>query len=194
MGSGARPRYYEGTLTPTDLKDYAYCPVIPWLRLHASLREAPTPSMEAGRLDAGEKLAIAGRLGLPRPHRVEVPLESRRLGLRGVVDIVAGRGPYTVVEVKALPRSPRRAGHFRLQLLAYVLLVLDSMGPVGRAILYLAGRPVEVPVNERTLGEALAALARLRRLLASEEPPLANQPGAKCLYCGYRRSCPRASV
>ncbi|MEB2837275.1 MAG: CRISPR-associated protein Cas4, partial [Desulfurococcales archaeon] len=184
--------YYDrGYLTVTDLKDMEYCPVIPWIKARLGYQEDPTPSMESGRLvDARRKEEVAEELGLPRPYRVEVPLRSPRLGLSGVVDLIAGEGPYTVLEVKAYKRPRGRWRHYRLQLLAYTLLVMDLLGPVRRAILYMGGEAWEVPVNERTITETLRAIERLRRILEAEEPPKPSPSPAKCAYCGYNKVCP----
>lgn len=182
--------YSSGSpVAASDLKDMEYCPVIPWIKARMGYTEPPTPSMEAGRaVDADYKERVAGELGLPRPYRLEVPLKSPRLGLSGVVDVVAGEGPYYVLEVKAFRRRWWR--HFRLQLLAYALLVMDTMGPVREAILYMGGRAYKVPVNERTVEETLAAIDRLRGILESEDPPQPPAARAKCAYCGYARLCP----
>ncbi|GAB6148787.1 CRISPR-associated protein Cas4 [Stetteria hydrogenophila] len=179
-------------LTVTDLKDMAYCPVIPWIRWNLGYTEPPTPSMETGRARAGPdyKEAVAEELGLPRPYRLEVPLKSERLGLAGVVDVVAGEPPYTVVEVKAYRRTRGRWSHYRLQLLAYTLLVMDTMGPVREAILYMPGEAHRIPVNERTVEETLKAIERLRRITEASEPPPVTPTPAKCAYCGYNKVCP----
>ena len=188
-----RYTFYEGSLlSVADLKDMAYCPVIPWIKANTGYVEPPTPSMEAGRaaVDAGFKERVAEELGLPRPYRLEVPIKSRRLGLSGVVDVVAGDGPFYVVEVKAYKRPRGRWRHFRLQLLAYALLVMDTMGPVREAILYMGGDAYKVPVNERTIEETLRALERLKKIVSSEDPPPVTPARAKCAYCGYNKVCP----
>ncbi len=179
----------RGTVTPTDVKDYVYCPVIPWLRRALGLVEPPTPSMEEGaRVTADEKLAEAEALGLPGPHRVEVYLRSGVLPLEGVVDLVAGRKRLRVLEVKRVARPAR---HHLAQLKAYALLVETSMGPVEEAILALKnGGAVRLRVTGETLKEAQSLVEAALEAVYSDEPPTASQPEAKCRYCFYRSLCP----
>ena len=179
----------RGTVTPTDVKDYAYCPVIPWLRRALGLAEPPTPSMEEGAsVTAEEKLAEAEALGLPGPHRVEVYLRSRLVPLEGVVDVVSGRRRLRVLEVKRV-RRPQR--HHLAQLKAYALLVETSMGPVEEAIIAVrGGGAVRLRVTGDTLEEARRLVEATAKAVYSDEPPPAEQPEAKCRYCFYRSLCP----
>ena len=181
-----------GYISVNELKEYEYCPAIPWIHRYVGLRTQPTPSMESARerADASYKEEVAGKLGLPRPYRIEYPIRSRSLGLSGVIDVLAGDRRYYVLEVKAYRRPRARLRHFRIQLLAYALLVNTELGPVREAILYNGGEVIRVPVTKESLSRVRRILAGLRAALESEEPPQPNQPGQKCSYCWYKRICP----
>ena len=183
-------------ITPTEVKEYTYCPMIPWLHHYTGLRTEPTPSMEAGkeRADAEYKARIAEQLGLPQPHRIEVQLEDPQLRLRGTIDILAGTKTHTVVEVKAYKRPRHKARHYRAQLLTYALLAHRTIGPVRRAILVLGNETITYTITTHELNEAKTLIQKLRETLASEEPPRVRQPKPKCQYCWYRRICPRANT
>ena len=185
-------RVLGGCTSVTEVKEYVYCPVIPWIHKYLGYHTRPTPSMESGKekADASYKSRVAEELGLPRPVRVEVPVKDCSLGVSGVVDIVAGKGPYTIVEVKVFPRRIERARHFKTQLMVYALLVWRNMGPVREAILYMGGKAHRYRVTSRDLEAARRALRGLQKVLESEEPPRARQNPAKCSYCWYRRVCP----
>ncbi|MEN2999480.1 MAG: CRISPR-associated protein Cas4 [Acidilobaceae archaeon] len=177
-------------LSPSLVKQYSYCPTLPWLMVNYDSHEQPTPSMEEGKRRALDKRAVAEELGLEQPWRFEMALASKRLGLRGVVDIVAGSRSYTVAEVKVFERNLRRSHHFRDQLLVYALLVNDVLGPVRRAVLYL-GKPVlDIPVGERELSRARELLERTRKTVSSPDPPRGTPSPGKCHYCSFRRLCP----
>ena len=185
----AAPRY-SGSMPVSLVKDYTYCPAIPWIREILGYVEPRTPSMETARIDADAKEAIAEELGLPRPWRIEVPVRGRSLPLSGVVDIIAGERRLTVVEAKAYRRRIEWSRHFRIQLLVYAYLVNEAIGPVREAILYMAGRAYRIPVTRERLDEARRAAEAALRSLESEEPPRPRQPWRKCGYCWYRRVCP----
>ena len=187
--SYARPSYYaEGYITPTDVKDYAYCPAIPWIRRVHGIAEPPTPSMEDGRAGSEEKLAAARELGLPGPHRVEVYLRSGRLRLHGVVDVLAGsRGRLAVLEVKRVRRILKS---HRAQLAAYALLAEDTVGGVRVAVLHTPAQQLVVEVTGDLLSKAERLVEAARAAAESEEPPEGAPGEAKCLYCYYRSVCP----
>jgi len=187
--------YYEDYLTVADLKEYEYCPAIPWINRNLGYVTEATPSMDLGKARASRefKVRVAEELSLPKPYRVEVPVVSRRLRVRGVVDLVAGDRRLAVVEVKAFKRRRDRARHFRLQLAAYALLANESLGPVRHAILYLGGDVVRLDVTRDLLVEAESKIRRLWEVVGSEKPPVVRQPPGKCLYCWYRRVCPVSS-
>ena len=189
-------RYSDDYVSVTELKEFAYCPMIPWIHRYLGFYTEPTESMSVARerADSSFKERVAERLGLPRPWRFEVPVRSRELGLRGVVDILAGERRYVVVEVKYYRRKRRRLTHFRRQLLAYTLIVNETLGPVREAILYNGGEVIRIPVSREVLEEIRRYVKALRRVLESEAPPVVNQQPSKCSYCWYRHVCPMAST
>ncbi|MCE4624513.1 MAG: CRISPR-associated protein Cas4 [Desulfurococcales archaeon] len=183
-------QYFNGTVSVSLVKQYTYCPAIPWINWHLNLYEDPTPSMETGRMVAGEKEEVAKRLGLPEPWRFEVKVVDRRLNLSGVIDIVAGKRRLTIVEVKRYRRSVKVSQHFKDQLMLYALLANNNIAPVREAILVLGDRAHRYMVTRRDLERAKALVEKTRKIIQSEEPPRPRMPGRKCDYCWYRRVCP----
>ena len=180
---------HRGTITPTDVKDYVYCPAIPWIRRSMGLSEPPTPSMEEGAMvGAEEKLEAARSLGFPEPVRVEVALKSRSVPLEGVADIVAGSRRLVVAEVKRVSRVGR---HHIAQLKVYALLAEESIGPVGEAVLIVrGGRALRLTVTSEVLEEARLLASKAYKASYSDDPPKVSQPEAKCRYCFFSRVCP----
>ncbi|MEB3862040.1 MAG: CRISPR-associated protein Cas4 [Desulfurococcales archaeon] len=181
---------YSSRIPVTLVKDHAYCPAIPWIRRFLGYREPRSPSMETARVDASYKEEVARELGLPRPWRIELPVQGVSIPLSGVVDIVAGDKRLTVVEVKAYKRRMDRSRHFRIQLLLYAYIVNETIGPVREAILYMQGHVYRTRVTLDLLEEARREAEKTLKTLASEEPPRPRQPRRKCSYCWYRRVCP----
>lgn len=180
---------WSSVITPWDVKQYAYCPMIPWIAWNYGVREPPTYSMEAGRAERSRRLEALRSLGLPQPIRLDVEMYSPRLRMAGVADAVAGLRRLTVVEVKAFRR--KRYWHFREQLMAYALLSETCLGPTHRAVLVLGGKARCWDVDQRALEEARRLALRVREVVESEKPPLVQASG-KCHSCWYRRLCPTA--
>ncbi len=181
--------YDRGAITVVDVKDYVYCPAIPWLRAVHGVIETPTPSMEAGLVDVEYKERVAEELSLPEPRRFEVRLVDRELGVSGVIDVVAGpRDNMVILEVKAGVRKPQR--HHLAQLKVYTLLASRLLGRVRRAALYTPGGVVWLRVDYRLLEEAKWLVEEARKTMYSEAPPPVRQPEAKCQYCFFSQRCP----
>jgi len=187
--------YYDDWINVVDLKEFEYCLIIPWIHYNIGYVTDPTYSMDAGRVrvNADYKMKVAEELSLPRPYRIEVYVRSSRLRMEGIVDIVAGNSKLIVVEVKAFRRRGDRLRHFKTQLVAYALLVTESLGVVREAVLYNGGDAIRMLVTADMLLDVERKIRRLRNVIGSESPPRVVQPRQKCSYCWYRRVCPRTS-
>jgi CRISPR-associated exonuclease Cas4 len=174
-------------ITPLDVKQYAYCPVIPWLIHNFQVRELETFSMERARQVKALKVQTVRCLDLEPPVRVEFPMRSPELRLRGVADIVSGSRRVTVVEVKAYRRH--EYSHFKWQLFAYALMAEKCVGPTKTAILVLGERTREYDVTLETLEATKKLVDKTISAVESEKPPEAK-PSAKCSSCWYKRFCP----
>ncbi|RLG82961.1 MAG: hypothetical protein DRO39_08960, partial [Thermoprotei archaeon] len=83
--------YSRQLLAPTTVKEYCYCPAIPWIQWNYLVEPRPTPSMELGSEAKVPKLEeVAERVGLPKPRRYEVYVVDRVHGLAGKLDAVGG--------------------------------------------------------------------------------------------------------
>jgi len=182
-----RPERDVWYVTGWDVRQFTYCPVIPWLRANYGVEEPPTFSMALG-LDVGRdvKELIARKLNLPKPWRFEVRVDDHREGLSGTVDILAGSRWFAVVEVKAFKR--RRFEHFTSQLFFYVYLVNKALGPVRESYLVLGDEVVSYVVDEYVLKKASELVRKVREVKASAKPPNPRR-GTHCSYCWYRRYC-----
>lgn len=170
-------------VTVSDIKQYHFCKVIPWINYVMGFKEPVTFSMEEGRKVSHEEAVKS--LGLPQPVRYEVCLSYN--GLNGCVDIIAGEKNFTIVENKAYSR--RNFSHFRYQLLAYAYLVRKTMGYVEKAILFMDGRKVlEIEPNEEHYKYIEGIVKKIEGIIRSDKPPIVNME--KCDFCQYRRVCP----
>ena len=182
-----RPEKDVWYVTGWDVRQFTYCPVIPWLRANYGVEEPPTFSMALG-LEVGKdvKESVAKKLNLPKPWRFEVRIDDYGDGLSGTVDILAGSKWFAVVEVKAFKR--RRFEHFTSQLFFYVYLVNKVLGPVREAYLVLGDEVVSYVVDEYVLKKASELVRKVREVKASAKPPN-PRVGRHCSCCWYRRYC-----
>ncbi len=188
-------------LNVTDLKQYVYCPRIPFYFYCLPRIRPTTYSMEEGRLshletsEREERRTLAA-YGLREGERFfDVLLRSERLGLVGKLDLaIRTHGPAgdeaVVVDYK-LTRDPM-GPHYRLQLAAYALLIEEAWGvPVRQAFVY------HIPLRKAEKAQITAQLRRkvpevvaeIQALVRDERMPEPPKSLARCVACEFRRFC-----
>jgi CRISPR-associated exonuclease Cas4 len=186
-----------------DLKQYIYCPrLIYYLHCLPEVRPV-TYKMEAGLSAQDDEEVRAARRSL-RAYKLSrgqletnVHLESDTLGLRGIADLVITTDDNPQGEPELIPvdykLSDREMGlHFKLQLLAYGLLLRETTNlPVRRGFLYAIPRRQATEVLFTTaLQEQLSkALAEMREITDQEVMPEPPRQRSKCQVCEFRRFC-----
>ncbi|MGH7593908.1 MAG: CRISPR-associated protein Cas4 [Gemmatimonadales bacterium] len=184
-------------LTVNDLKQWVYCPRVPYYRHVMPVAFVPTFKMERGRdveaaVAAMEKRRGFRRYGLERgERRFNVWLHSEALGLAGKLDllIVTDDACYPV-DFKDTDGGVRY--NHRIQLAAYALLVEQSLGlPAQLAFVYLipSRQLVAVPVGAKERAVVARAMAELRRLVEGEITPEPTPVRARCVACEFRNYC-----
>jgi CRISPR-associated exonuclease Cas4 len=184
-------------LTVTDLKQWAYCPRIPYYHHVTPVEFARTYKMERGRdveaaVQAMEKRRGFRRYGLERgERRFGVWLHSRNLQLAGKLDllIVAQNAAYPV-DFKDTEGGVRY--NHRIQLAAYAILVQEDLAlPVPMAFVYLVPprQLVSVPVGDKEKDQVMRAVLEMRRVIEQEDMPGPTQVRGRCTACEFRNYC-----
>jgi len=187
----------ETLLTVTDLKQWLYCPrVAYYMRCLPGVRPV-TYRMQAAREahddeEDRERRRSLRTYGLDEGERAyNVPLVSRRLGLRGKIDLVIRRSDE-VIPVEYKDAAGRAGEHVAIQLAAYGLLLEEMTGLTARrGFLYFIplrrSRPVILSDN---LKESVrSAVAALRTMVAREAMPEPTPHRRRCGVCEFRRFC-----
>lgn len=183
--------------TATDLKQWAYCPRIPFYRYVLPVRPPPTYKMRRGKdiqaaVDALERRRGFRAYGMRQgERRFGVWLHSDRLGLSGKLDllILTADACYPV-DFKDTERGPRR--NHRLQLAAYAMLAEEAFerpAPDGFIYLVPEKRVVALALTEADRDEVRAAVVEMRRMVEREELPPATAVRRRCAVCEYRNYC-----
>lgn len=187
----------------TDLKQYCYCPRIVYYHYCLPAIRPVTYKMNAGiEAQAEEEVREARRslrtYGLRRgEYESNVYLESDHLGLRGQVDLVIKtddnlRGEVELIPVDYKLSSGPLGPHFKMQLLAYGLMLEEQYGvPVRRGFLYAipkrrATEVIFTPELRHSLNQSLALMAQV---VGQELMPDPTKQRAKCEACEFRRFC-----
>ena len=184
-------------VTATDLKQWAYCPRIPFYRHVMPVRSAPTYKMTRGKDIQAAVEALERRRGFRAygmrqgERRFGLWLHSERLGLSGKLDllIITPDACYPV-DFKDTEGGPRR--NHRLQLAAYALLAEEAFerpAPDGFIFLVPEKRVVGLDLSEADRDEVRRALRDLRVMIQREALPPATPVRARCVACEFRNYC-----
>lgn len=183
-------------LTVTDLKNYIYCPRVPFYSTFLA-RRPTTFKMEAGRdrheqvseLEERRSLRAYGVQDGEREFRVR--LYSDEMGVSGVLDMVIVREDEAIpVEFKTTTGMVGQNHLFQLGL--YALLVEVQFGrPVRRGFIYLIPqkKAKEVAITGDLRRMVLSAVDELRTLLRIERKPEPTRHRGRCVDCEFRRYC-----
>ncbi|HDG98762.1 MAG TPA: CRISPR-associated protein Cas4 [Desulfobacterales bacterium] len=179
----------------TLIKEYLFCPRIPYFILVLNISEISTGSMEMGKnLENREKLRAKRRKTLFRKEKVlrrwlNLKLFSERLKLFGVVDeIVETEEGLVVVEYKY--GALRRKGVF-YQTIAYAMLVSEHFKKRVNKIILVdlsTGKRLEIPFEERHSEHVKWIIGKLEEIVEKGKMP---PRGSNCPSCLYRKFCIR---
>jgi CRISPR-associated exonuclease Cas4 len=189
--------------TVTDLKQFAYCPRIPYYSYCLPLIRPTTFKMKRGIAAHEEAQGKARRrtlkaYGLTRGERhFDVHLASEALGLRGRVDLVVetdetptGAKELIPVEYKNTRRSAGQ--HWKRQLAAYGLMLEETWElPVRRGFFYYlpSRRAQEVSITAGLRADVQTTLETMRDVIRREAMPGAPRRRRRCVDCEFRRFC-----
>ena len=184
----------------TDLKQWVYCPRVLYYATCLPDVRPVTYKMGAG-IEAGQSEEGREARRSLRPYKLEagrrefnVPLESGRLGLRGLADMVIWTGDGKNEEVIPVDYklSQRAGSHFKLQLAAYGLMLEEMSGITARrGFLYLIPlrKAVEVRFTKRLRQKLLDSLDAMQSMILTEAMPPPTPQRKKCVACEFRRFC-----
>jgi CRISPR-associated exonuclease Cas4 len=189
----------DGLLEVTDLKQYDYCPRIPFYRYCLPRIRPTTYAMHEGIRSHGEEVAREERrslraYGLADGERFfDVALRSETLGFVARLDLAIRRAdiPEAIVVDYKLSSGPA-GSHFRLQLAAYSLLLEEAWRlPVRRGFLYHIPerRAEEIPITPSLRSKVVRAATAIRASVQKETIPPPPARRAKCVACEFRRFC-----
>lgn len=195
MGEGAEVPWPE--LTVTDLKQWAYCPRIPYYRYVLPVSVAPTYKMRRGKdvqavVEAPERRRGFRRYGVgDGERRFGVSLRSERLGLSGKLDLlILGSDACYPVDFKDTEGGVR--WNHQVQLAGYALLAEEAFARrAPEAFVYLvpSNEVVRVPVGEAERAEVVRAVGEVRRMVREQRLPDPTSVRARCQVCEYRNFC-----
>ena len=168
----------EVAISPSMVKQYVYCPVIPWIMAKYNLQEPQTDSMILGAVP--EK---------PVEDRGQILVKSRKHRASTIIDEVRIiNNETTLIEYK---KYPTKSIHRYLeQLKTEALIAQESIGPIRRVKLIINNKEREYVLTEDFIEDAGRILDKLLGILARDSPPQPVRNTKICSSCWYKKFCP----
>jgi len=164
-----------GNPSPSMVKQYIYCPVIPWINSVYGIYEPVTDSMRIGREKSVEK-------GVG-----QVRVSSN--GSTTVIDeLVREGGEYILVEYKTF-KSKSIHRHLAQALAAYIIASRKIPG-VKKIRLSMEGKTITITPSQQQIEEIAQIIERTKQATTSDKPPPPTTNRSKCQKCWYRKICP----
>jgi CRISPR-associated exonuclease Cas4 len=189
MKVNMRLTHRTGKLDVADVVQFLYCPRKVYFLRFAGFR-ITRPKMEEGKIEqekAIEKLEKMAEI-LGGKLLKNVPLESERYGLKGILDALIVTEELLPVDIK-LSKFSSVSYAWKMQLTAYSVLVEENFGKtVKKAFLFLNGKLKEVRITPEDKRNLEIILEQIRRLIESESYP-AVEKSKKCGYCEMQKFC-----
>ncbi len=186
------------SFTVTDVRQYSYCPRIPYYTYVVPLARPTTRKMREGQevhREQGERerrrnLSKYGLTGDVERHE-DIALYSARLQLSGQLDMVLITSDEAIPVEYKNGRGPVGLNH-KLQLAAAALLIEERWDlPVRRAFVHFVptGRHAQVAITDELRARVQEELAAMRGMLDSESMPDPTPIVGRCVECEFRRFC-----
>ncbi len=186
------------SFTVTDVRQFSYCPRIPYYTYVVPLARPVTRKMREGQevhREQGERerRRTLSKYGLEEgvERHEDVSIYSKRLGLNGRLDMVLLAVDEAIPVEYKNGRGPVGANH-RLHLAAAALLVEDRWGrPVRRAFVHFVptGRHAQVEITDLLRARVQDELSAMREMLETERMPEPTPVVGRCAECEFRRFC-----
>ncbi|MDM7934639.1 MAG: CRISPR-associated protein Cas4 [Methanothrix sp.] len=194
-------------ITVGDVKQYLYCPKIIYFDHVLHVPKPQDIKLEAGRerhqeiagKERRRKGAVLYDPELDQATKLfRVELESKRLGLRGVLDcLIRTESELIPVDYKLGSSSAGQAHlNHKYQLAAYALLVEECFSTtVRRGYVHYSRDRVNarIDMTDEIRMRTARTIEDVSRIVAEEIEPAGTRSSARCADCEYRRYCDRAA-
>ncbi|MBE8540195.1 CRISPR-associated protein Cas4 [Geoglobus acetivorans] len=167
------------------VKQYLYCPRIPYFILVLGFKERTTELMKYGKEEHEKRMKKLERKG----WKTNVYLKSERFGIYGYVDgLRQTPDGYEVYEFKNSEYRKKSAKIHLYQTACYALLVEDNFGRVVKLVVGYRDGERESPFS---LGVRRYAASIINKIHHIHETGLVSSPRdrSRCRGCGYRKIC-----
>ncbi|MEL9908223.1 MAG: CRISPR-associated protein Cas4 [Desulfurococcus sp.] len=164
-------------VNPSLVKQYYYCPVIPWIQANLMVAEPVTDSMMLG-----------SEAVKPPTGKGQVRISTSR-GATIIDEVVEEKNGKIIIEKKAF--KSHNFSRYVSQAITSYIIAREKMPGVRKARIAAGDKIVELEVNDQLVHDVEASIRSVKRIINENSLPKPGEKG-KCSSCWYRRFCPYA--
>lgn len=164
------------TITPTLVKQYIYCPVIPWIIMNYNVEEPATNSME-----------IAKQEQRVEKGRGQIHIHSNK-GYTIIDEIIKTKHGEVLVERKRF--KSKSIHRYVAQALTQYIIAKNKIKNIREIIIDNGGEKHTIPINQQNTKQAKEIIKKLEETINNEKPPSPTTNPTKCRTCWYKKYCP----
>jgi len=167
------------------VKQYLYCPRIPYFVLVLGIRERVTELMVEGKEEHGKMLRRLKKKG----WNVNTFLKSEKYGVYGYVDAFRKEeNGYAVLELKNTDYKKKIVKMHIYQAAGYALLVEENFGRVYRLVVKYRDGEISRPFTSGVKNFVVSIINKIRSI---DEIGLVSTKieKVKCNNCGFSKKC-----
>ncbi len=160
-------------LQPSLVKQYVYCPVIPWIINKYGVTEPPTDSMALGKEEHNEEKQVRVKGGY---------------GVAVLDELMEEPDGKVIVEKKTF-RS-RSIHRYLAQVITQYLIASEKIQGIRKAVIVNGDRRHEFKVTDDLVEEVKRIIYNCLKAMEDDKPPKPTVDKRRCSICWYRRFCP----
>ena len=160
-------------LQPSLIKEYVYCPVIPWIINKYGVVEPLTDSMAIGREehDASRQVRVKGKRGV------------------AILDELIEKRDGKVIIERKIFRS-HSIHRYLAQVITQYLIALEKINGIKEIILINGEDKHVFEITDDLVEEVKKIIGNCLKSMEDDKPPEPTVDRRRCGFCWYRRFCP----
>lgn len=160
-------------IQPSLVKQYIYCPVIPWIISKYCIVEPVSDSMVLGREkhDQEKQVRVRGKYGV------------------AVIDEITEDREGRVIVEKKIFRS-RSIHRYIVQAITQYILASGKIKCIRKIIVENGGYKHVIRITDDLVDEVKKVIDKYLEIIERDDPPKTIMDKKKCSICWYRRFCP----
>lgn len=165
----------EKLVSPSLVKQYIYCPVIPWIMSMYNIAEPLTDSMKLGRENHQDK-------------RQALISSTKNNTITILDEIKQENKTHIIIEHKTYPT--KSIHRYIEQIKTQAHIAKNKYKHLRKAVLKINNKQITIEITHTHLKDAERLIQKTKTTINNEKPPPPTTNPQHCQNCWYKKYCP----